>query len=63
MRTIDQINEEIKKLKERLTKIRGSPTEVYTRIVGYYRPLRGWNNGKRHEYDKRKLFNVRRENE
>ena len=26
------------------------PCEVYSRIVGYLRPLRNWNAGKRQEY-------------
>ncbi len=28
----------------------GSETEVYSRIVGYYRPVRNWNHGKKKEY-------------
>jgi ribonucleoside-triphosphate reductase len=31
-------------------------TEVYSRIVGYYRPLKNWNNGKKAEYGVRKTF-------
>ena len=30
--------------------------EVYSRIVGYLRPVEQWNNGKRAEFDDRKLF-------
>ena len=33
-------------------------TEVYSRIVGYYRPVQTWNPGKREEYKGRKVFNV-----
>jgi anaerobic ribonucleoside-triphosphate reductase len=29
------------------------PTEVYSRIVGYYRPLHNWNEGKREEFRQR----------
>ncbi|MDO5576233.1 MAG: ribonucleoside triphosphate reductase, partial [Fibrobacter sp.] len=32
-------------------------TEVYSRIVGYYRPVQNWNAGKKSEYAMRKLFN------
>jgi ribonucleoside-triphosphate reductase len=32
------------------------PTEIYTRIVGYYRSLANWNAGKREEYDHRLTF-------
>ena len=31
-------------------------TEVYTRIVGYYRPLKNWNPGKAQEYVDRREF-------
>lgn len=31
-------------------------TEVYARIVGYYRPVKNWNDGKRAEYKNRKEF-------
>lgn len=33
-------------------------TEVYSRIVGYYRPVQHWNNGKKSEFNHRKLFSV-----
>jgi hypothetical protein len=31
--------------------------EVYSRIVGYYRPLNQWNEGKRAEFDDRQAYN------
>lgn len=34
----------------------GEETEVYTRIVGYYRPVKNWNRGKKSEYNERKTF-------
>lgn len=33
-------------------------TEVYSRIVGYYRPVKNWNDGKRAEFSDRKEFIV-----
>ncbi len=36
----------------------GSTTEIYSRIVGYYRPVSQWNEGKKAEYDQRKVFHV-----
>jgi len=33
-------------------------TEVYSRIVGYIRPIEQWNAGKREEYSDRKEFCV-----
>lgn len=29
------------------------PTEVYSRVVGYYRPVDNWNHGKRQEFEER----------
>ncbi len=34
----------------------GEETEVYTRIVGYYRPVNNWNRGKKSEYQDRQTF-------
>ncbi len=36
----------------------GQPTEVYSRITGYYRPVQNWNDGKAQEYKDRKVYNV-----
>jgi anaerobic ribonucleoside-triphosphate reductase len=33
-------------------------TEVYSRVVGYIRPVSQWNEGKQHEFMERKTFNV-----
>jgi len=32
--------------------------DVYSRVVGYFRPVNNWNKGKRQEYDERKAFIV-----
>ncbi|MCF7861630.1 ribonucleoside triphosphate reductase [Candidatus Woesearchaeota archaeon] len=34
----------------------GSVTEVYSRIVGYYRPVKNWNKGKKSEFEDRVTF-------
>jgi ribonucleoside-triphosphate reductase len=31
-------------------------TEVYSRVVGYYRPVQQWNPGKRAEFSDRKPY-------
>ena len=36
----------------------GQETEVYSRVVGYLRPIQQWNNGKQAEYAERKTFKV-----
>ena len=37
----------------------GERTEVYSRITGYYRPVRNWNDGKTQEYKDRKLYDIK----
>lgn len=32
------------------------PCEVYSRIVGYLRPVRNWNDGKQQEFEDRTTF-------
>ena len=34
----------------------GNTTEVYSRITGYYRPVRNWNDGKSSEFENRKTY-------
>ena len=36
----------------------GKEAEVWTRVVGFHRPVQSWNRGKREEYDERKEFSV-----
>ena len=55
-RTLEAIDAEIARTKEALANVKGSETEVYARIVGYYRSVRNWNKGKRDEYNHRKMF-------
>jgi ribonucleoside-triphosphate reductase len=31
----------------------GKPTEIYSRVVGYYRPVQNWNKGKQEEFKQR----------
>jgi hypothetical protein len=39
------------------TKLR-IPCEVYSRIVGYLRPVQNWHQGKQQEFGERKTFRV-----
>ncbi len=36
----------------------GKPTEVYSRVVGYFRSVSLWNDGKKQEYEERKEYKV-----
>ncbi|MBN1409640.1 MAG: hypothetical protein JW969_02275 [Spirochaetales bacterium] len=56
MEKIKIIDSQIKDLKEQLLKVKGTPTEVYTRIVGYYRSIKNWNLGKKEEYQQRLTY-------
>jgi ribonucleoside-triphosphate reductase len=51
--TLDQINTRLEELKEQKAQVKGLETEVYARIVGYYRSVRNWNKGKKEEYGHR----------
>lgn len=56
MRQLTEIDREIADVKAQLTNVEGTPTEIYTRIVGYYRSLKNWNRGKREEYGYRRTY-------
>ncbi len=36
----------------------GAETEVYSRITGYYRPVKNWNVGKTEEFKNRKVYDI-----
>jgi ribonucleoside-triphosphate reductase len=36
----------------------GKETEIYSRITGYYRPVKNWNEGKLQEFKDRKVYDV-----
>ena len=56
MRTREAIDADIAAARSELQNVHGSTTEVYARIVGYYRSVRNWNKGKREEFSERKMF-------
>lgn len=39
----------------------GETCEIYSRIVGYIRPVQQWNKGKKVEFENRKTFNIQEE--
>ena len=43
-----------KELEDKRTKC-----EVYSRVVGYMRPVKQWNRGKQQEFSDRKLFDMK----
>jgi anaerobic ribonucleoside-triphosphate reductase len=39
-----------------MNKDRQIPVEVYSRVVGYFRPVNQWNKGKQEEFGDRLMF-------
>lgn len=33
------------------------PCEIYSRVVGYFRPVQNWNEGKKQEFSERNYYN------
>ena len=62
MRNLEDIENDLAQAREALSKAEGTPAEVYSRIVGYYRSVRNWNLGKREEYGERRLYRINGEN-
>ena len=54
--TKEQILKQIADLKQQKEKTTGTPCEVYSRVVGYLRPVQSWNKGKKEEFGMRKHF-------
>lgn len=53
----EEAKAKIKKLEEEKREVKGTPCEVYSRVVGYLRPVQSWNKGKKEEFKMRKQFN------
>ena len=58
MRNLEAIEKDLAAARETLLEVEGTPAEVYSRIVGYYRSVRNWNRGKREEYGERRLYRL-----
>lgn len=50
----EEIKAKIAELKAEQAHCHGSKCEVYSRVVGYLRPVQGWNKGKKKEFALRK---------
>jgi hypothetical protein len=55
---IAQIRAELEGLHERLKTLKGQECEVYSRLVGYYRDIRNWNEGKKAEFAMRVNYKI-----
>ena len=45
-------------VKEKDPNMCGKEMEVYSRIVGYFRPVSNWNKGKQQEFADRKTYSM-----
>ncbi len=44
-----------------MEKVKAVKTEVYSRVVGYYRPVQDWNRGKQEEFSLREYVQMEEE--
>ena len=54
----EELEAQLKKAREELKNVKGSKCEVYSRVVGYLRPVQNWNKGKKEEFAMRKTFDI-----
>lgn len=41
--------------------VKAVKAEVYSRVVGYYRPVQDWNRGKKEEFSQRQYIEIKTE--
>lgn len=51
--------EGVEQVAQKSTTMLRVPCEVYSRVVGYLRPVQNWNAGKQQEFRDRTMFNVK----
>ena len=56
-----EIEEKIKELEKRFKTVKGGNCEVFSRIVGYFRPVKNWNEGKQEEFKDRVTYKTKGE--
>lgn len=54
----DEIRSKINELKNEMKEVKGTPCSVYSRVVGYLRPVQSFNDGKSEEFRHRIVYNV-----
>lgn len=56
--TKEAIQSKIAEAEKELSEVQGSKCEVYSRIVGYHRPVENWNTGKKEEFKNRFTYSA-----
>jgi len=54
--TANEIEMKISELEAQKLNVSGEKCEIYSRVVGYLRPIALWNEGKREEFKIRKTY-------
>jgi len=54
--TPEERSRKIVQLEKELSCVKGEKCEIYSRIVGYHRPVDNWNEGKQEEFRNRTTF-------
>lgn len=58
MKTKAELLKEVAELKKAKANCHGTKCEVYSRVVGYLRPVQNWNKGKQEEFGLRKTMTI-----
>jgi len=45
-------------MEKKKVKVRVIKPEIYSRVVGYYRPVQNWNKGKKKEFEDRRYLRI-----
>lgn len=53
-----EIKTKINEIKEEMKDVHGTPCSVYSRVVGYLRPVQSFNDGKVEEFRARNLYDA-----
>jgi formiminotetrahydrofolate cyclodeaminase len=54
----NKILNRIRELEEQLQEVKDTECEVYSRVVGYFRPTKQWNEGKAEEFKERETYKL-----
>ncbi len=52
----EMLEKRLKELKNRLETVKGEKCEIWTRVMGYHRPVSEFNKGKKSEFKERVYF-------
>lgn len=55
---VKAIMDRISELEKQLKDVKGTECEIYSRCVGYFRPVKNWNEGKQAEFKDRVPYEV-----